>query len=891
MACSVLFLDDVSRHSVLHMKVLRCLPLLLCMVSPTLALDQNANQQSDVWEMIFAAPGLSGAGDADGDGWSNATESAAGTNPLDPNSFPGLVVAPNGAGSLLVSWTGLAGKKYSLLSRADLTEGTWAPAAPDMIGVGAPAQAAISINGAPRGFFQLSIGDQDTDGDGVNDWEESAIGFDTARTRTDRSSQTDSQRVAAGLSAANTITVSSYDDTISERWPDPGVVVVRRTGGLQPLTVNIAFGGDAARGVDYSVPFAGNTVIFAPGQREVFVEVTPLADANDGEATETITLTALAGTGYTVGAQNAATVSLLNETDASGPSVKEAARFLIQAAFGPDQDSDADADHIPENVEEVTALGFDAWIDAQYARPIGTLQPFVEWAEAQPGSAGIYNDKKQDAWWGRAMGLRKLRPDAVTEQDPDPLRQRVAFALSQIFVISDRMEDLAVDPKGMANFYDLLLTHSLGNFRDLLFGVSTHPCMGIYLSHLGNRKSDPVAKTFPDENYAREIMQLFSIGLWMLEPNGQRKLSDGTDLDPLGNVVPLGEPIPTYGNANITEMARVFTGLAFGGTNVNFGLYPRDFSTPMKGWDDEHDCAAKTILGVPFPARTPSPGNTGTATFADVNAAIDVLFNHPNVGPFIGRLLIQRLITSNPSPDYIARVSAKFADNGAGVRGDMKAVVKQILLDPEARDPAKLTDPTYGKLREPFLKCVNLARAFNASSPSGWYYLDAFTLDHVQEPLKSPSVFNFYLPSYSPPGALTQAGLVAPEFQIMNATSGVKAPNYFWNAITGGLHRWGVGTAAYNTTLNLTQEMQMNVPGWTPGPNENYPDLDPIDPDPLLRRLDLALTGGTLTPRSFQIIRESMLRIGKNSFWDWPRSRLKLGIYLIVTSPEFAVQR
>ena len=170
----------------------------------------------------------------------------------------------------------------------------------------------------------------------------------------------------------------------------------------------------------------------------------------------------------------------------------------------------------------------------------------------------------------------------------------------------------------------------------------------------------------------------------------------------------------------------------------------------------------------------------------------------------------------------------------------------------------------------------------------GWYYLDAFTLDHVEEPMKAPSVFNFYLPTYSPPGALTQSGLVAPELQIINASSGATAPNYFWNAITGGLHRWGVGRPERNVTLNLTQEMLMNVPAGSV--NDPYPSTPAFDPDPLIRRLDLVLTGGTLTPRNFQIIRETLARIGPGSQWEWPRSRLKLAIYLIVTSPEFAVQ-
>jgi uncharacterized protein (DUF1800 family) len=361
----------------------------------------------------------------------------------------------------------------------------------------------------------------------------------------------------------------------------------------------------------------------------------------------------------------------------------------------------------------------------------------------------------------------------------------------------------------------------------------------------------------------------------MLNDDGTRKLDAQ------------GQPIPTYTNANITELARVFTGLAFG-NSANFGLYPRDFTVPMKGWDAEHDLAPKTLLlGVTTPARAASPGNTGTATMADVNAAVNCLFNHPNVGPFLGRQLIQRLVTSNPSPAYVGRVTAAF---NAAPRGDLGRMVKAILMDPEARDPAMLTDPTYGKLREPFLRCVNMARAFNAKAQDDrFYYLDAFILDHTEEPMKAPSVFNFYLPTYSPPGPLAQSGLAAPELQIVNASSGVTAPNYFWNAITGGLHRWGVGVANRNVRLNLDQEMLMNVPA--SAVNDPYPSTPAKDPDALIRRLDLVLTGGTLEPRNFQIIREALARIGPNSQWDWPKSRLKLAIYLILTSPEFAVQR
>ena len=827
-----------------------------------------------MWEMIFGAVGLPAAGDADGDGWSNAAESAAGTDPFDANSHPTLLLESKQGIALNFAWAGLAGKKYSLQAVQSLGA-AWATAAPDVIGQGGTMHLQVSLGGVGQRFFRLNVGDRDSDGDGVSDWEEIALGFDTTRTHTDRMDQTDSQRVIAGLTAANTISVSTYHDSCYERWPEPGVIVVRRAGGLQPLAVNVAIGGTATRNLDYTLSIAGNTVSFAAGVREVFVLVNPIADNIDNEPTETIVLTAQAGAGYSVGAQNSGTVSLFNETATSLSNAKAAARFLIQAAFGPDQDTNGN--DIPENVEQVMAMGFSAWIDDQFTRPVGTLQPFVDWALAQPQSAAIYGDTKQYAWWNRAMGVPNLTPDAATTQLPDPLRQRVAFALSQIFVISMRMEELGVNYAGMANYYDVLETNAFGNFRTLLHDVALHPCMGVYLSHLGNRKADPVANTFPDENFAREIMQLFSIGLWLLNADGTRQL-DG-----------LGQPIPTYSNANITEMARVWTGLSYGNL-ATFDNYPRDYKQPMKGFDDFHDLGAKTLLrSTTTPARTIDPLHPDAATMADVDAVIDNLFNHPNTGPFIARLLIQRLVTSNPASAYIARVAAKFADNGAGVRGDMKAVVKQILLDSEARDPAKLGDPTFGKLREPFLKCVYLARAFNAASQDGWFYLDNFQLDHFQKPFDSPSVFNFFLPTYSPPGALTAAGLVAPEFQLINATSGVKAPNYFRNAVFGGLDRWGYASINRAVFLNLLPEMLLNVPA--AAVNDPFPNIDPLDPDHLLRRLDLVLTGGRLTPRNFQLIREAMQRLGRNNVWDWPHERLKLAIYLIVTSPEFAVQR
>jgi len=843
--------------------------VLLPLASP--ALDGNGNSQSDVWEMAFGATGLPATGDADGDGWSNALESSAGTNPFNGSDFP----AARLEGGLL-TWRALAGKRYAIHGSSDLV--SWFPLESGIVGGGT-----ISWPLAPAGgreFFKVVASDADSDGDGVTDWEELAIGFDPTTNRSGRFSQTDSQRVSAGLGAANTITVSVYDESCSERWPDPAVFVVRRGGGLQPVTVNLSFGGSAGAG-DYTPSPGGSSIVFAPGQREAFIEIRPVQDSEDEETTEDVVLAVLPGSGYSAGSPSSGSVSIFNQTAEDGPSAKEAARFLIQATFGPDQDSAADADQIPENVEEVMASGIEAWIDDQLVRPIGRLTPMMQWQRelmASDPDHRLWNNRKMNAWWGRAMGLPKLRPDATAEQLPDPLRQRVAFALSQIFVISDRMERIGVEPEAMAHYYDKLLEGSFGNFETLLKDVSLHPCMGFYLSHFANKKANPTNRTFPDENYAREVMQLFSIGLWMLNPDGTRMLDEN------------GEPVPTYSNADITEFARVFTGLSFGrlsnGQPAQFNDYNGDFTVPMKGWDEHHDLGPKTLLlGATTPARTASPGSTGTATMADIDAAISNLFHHPNVGPFIGRQLIQRLVTSNPSPSYVGRVAAAF---NASPRGDMGRTVKAILMDPEARDPARMADPTFGKLREPFLKVVNVARAFNASTQAGWFYLSGMDSLHVQEPFNSPSVFNFYLPTYMPPGPLASAGLVAPELQIVNAASGVTAPNFFWAHLVGAEYGLGASKPDRSPRLNLNQEWLLNVPASAVGQDD--PTVQPLDPDPLIRRLDLVLTGGTLEPESFQIIREALARIGPGSGWKWHHERLKLAIYLIICSPEFAVQ-
>ncbi len=660
------------------------------------------------------------------------------------------------------------------------------------------------------------------------------------------------------------VNIIVMDGDMREDWPDAGMVAVRRNGSVGDITINFAISGTATRGTDYTMP-VGTTLLVPNGEREAWLSFTPIADTLN-EPVESIHVTLLPGVGYTLDTSVAKTKAtlVLGNASTTKPGAKAAARFLIQAAFGPDSDSALDTDIIPQNVQTVMSLGFENWINDQFRRPVGYHQPYLDWMKRSKQSVNW--DAKAVSWWNRAMGVPALYPGGKA-QAPDPLRQRMAFALSQIFVISDHMDTLSNEAIGMENYYDMLLRHSFGNFRALLYDVATHPCMGVYLSHLQNRKADPVEGTYPDQNFAREIMQLFTIGLWELNADGTRML-DG-----------LGQPIPTYDNGTIAEFARVFTGMSFGGkarAQTNFYYPPSNYLVPMLMWDEEHDVGAKTLLsGITLPARTASDPDVGTAGLLDLNAALDCLFNHPSTAPFICKQLIQRFVTSNPSPAYVGRVAAKFANNGNGVRGDMQAILKAILLDSEARSPASLASANFGKIREPYLRTVNLARAFNAASTSGLYRLSYLDQVLYQQPLSAPSVFNFYRPGYAPPGPINDAGLVAPEFQILNAISALSTSNYYYNVIRNDFARWGESNAKYRVKANVTAEKAL------------YNDVPA-----LLRRLDLVLTGGTLPAEQHQIIREAIEDLSAENYsWEWQTERINIAIYLISTSPEFAVLR
>lgn len=654
----------------------------------------------------------------------------------------------------------------------------------------------------------------------------------------------------AAAQQAPEVDVIVIDGLMWENWPDPAVVAFRRAGSSGDLTVNFTLTGTAVRGVDYAVA-EGNAVTIPDGSREAWLVFTPQADAIV-EKTETIALSLQVSSGYSLPVSAARrTVALALYDAGPRPGAKEASRFLWQAAFGPSTDSLGDRDIIPESVERVMSLGYERWIDLQFHTRPRLHGPMID--AMIKARRPVYWDAKMRPWWERAIG-----PTAV-----DPLRQRVAFALSEIFVISDRLETLSGQTRGMVGYYDMLVAGAFGNARDLLRGVALHPCMGVYLSHLKNRKADPEAGTFPDENFAREVMQLFSIGLWMLNPDGTPMLDEA------------GNPIPTYDNEAITNFARVFTGLSFGGPRGTQFWWPQEnWLQPMRMWDEYHDLEPKTLLnGVTLPARIASSPDRGTAGMADIEGAVDCLFHHPNTGPFLSRQLIQRLVTSNPSPAYVGRVSAAFANNGAGVRGDMKAVIKAILLDPEARDYSNLADAAQGKMKEPYLRTVGLARAFNARSAARIYELSYLDDIHFQQPYSSPSVFNFFRPGYSPAGPLSDAGLVAPEFQVLNSVSSISLPNYYFNVVRYGFNRWG----HENPRMVVMPQLKAEFALWN-------------DIPALMRRLDLVLTGGTLDPVQHQTIREAVESIN-STHWDWQHERIYTAIYLIATLPETAIQR
>lgn len=503
---------------------------------------------------------------------------------------------------------------------------------------------------------------------------------------------------------------------------------------------------------------------------------------------------------------------------------RAAARILDVATFGATD----------EALNAVANLGAESWLSEQFALAPSYHLPIVyrygsEYGyslENPPIFPGLY---RRFAFFERAFTA------------PDQLRQLTAYALSQILVVSDSGV-LGVNPLGLASYYDTLLEHSFGNYRDLLIAVTLHPSMGFFLSHVNNAKTDTDANTFPDENYARELMQLFSIGLYELHPDGSQKL----DVN--------GNPIATYDNEDIQEFAKIFTGLAYGPSDraPKFGRNQAVFGVPMVMFDEYHEPGEKRLLN----GKVVAEGQTGRE---DIEEAIDNLFNHPNVGPFIGRQLIQRLVTSNPSPEYIARISAVFTDNGEGVRGDLKAVVRAILTDVEVAEASRV--------REPFRRYLAAGRALNVAPVEGdkfgvtGYIVESLTGQMV---LAAPSVFNFYSPFYRPQGGM---GVVSPEMQITTEDTVIGITNLMANLVYG------------DQPMATHRELSPVAL-----------DLDPLlelvdDENVFLDQLERLLFGGNMSVSTRESLADAMNELASSPNED----RVKLALYLALISPEQAV--
>ena len=375
--------------------------------------------------------------------------------------------------------------------------------------------------------------------------------------------------------------------------------------------------------------------------------------------------------------------------------------------------------------------GFDGFLNEQFGKPVSSHLAFIDASGVNP----LTMQQEMEAWWTYAVTA------------PDQLRQRVAFALSELFVVSTKSGGLDRHPDGMAAYVDVLLRDAFGNYRQLLEDITLNPAMGRYLDMLHNDKGNPAKGTHPNENYAREVMQLFSIGLYRLNLDGS------LTLDAQSN------PLNTYNQDSVLGLAAVFTGWNFAqtGTPVWYGATP-NYRQPMIPFPNHHSSDAKQILnGVLIPG--------GQTPQQDLKTALDTIFNHPNVGPFICRQLIQRLVTSNPSPGYIYRVASVFNNNGHGVRGDLRAVIRAILMDYDARGPAR-TGQSAGHEKEPVLRLTeSIARTSAHPRPAENSSLGKGVECWPRHALHSPTVFTtFFSPDFSAAGAIAAAGLTSPEF-------------------------------------------------------------------------------------------------------------------------------
>ncbi|WP_422823182.1 DUF1800 domain-containing protein [Variovorax ureilyticus] len=550
-------------------------------------------------------------------------------------------------------------------------------------------------------------------------------------------------------------------------------------------------------------------------------------------------LTAASGSGTQAGSLSSLASTSTGQTYVytQAKSDDEAARFLLQAQF-----SASDAE-----IAAVRSKGYLPWLGEQVDRE--ATQTGWDWIASKP-----YNTVNvDDMIWNQLMTA------------PDGFRKRAALALSEIFVVSATDIGSSWPDPMMAQYWDTLVRGATGNFRQLLEDVTLNPAMGYYLNTKGNQKENAQGRQ-PDENYAREVMQLMTIGLYQLNADGT--LRTGAD----------GAPLDTYTLDDVTNLARVFTGYdidirsdeksgtagAFTPPGASYTIEGNGWTTrPMALVASRHSTLEAKFLGATVPG--------GTDGKAALKIALDTLFNHPNVGPFICKQLIQRMVTSNPSPDYVKRVSDVFANNGARVRGDMKSVFAAVVLDNEARSPAGLGDPNFGRLREPMLRFVQWARTFGAASTTGNWKIGNLSRPNDQlgqSPLRSPSVFNFFRPGYVPPStAIANGKMVAPEFQLVNETSVGGYVNYMQGALQKTTKDVNV---AYASELALV-----------------------LDPGALVRRLNLLLAANQLPASTVALITSALNTpaVSASSTDAVKLNRVYAAVLMVMASPSYLIQK
>ena len=558
------------------------------------------------------------------------------------------------------------------------------------------------------------------------------------------------------------------------------------------------------------------------------------------------------------------------------------ARFLTQATFGPTK----------LDVETLVGTSPSEWVLTEFGKPATLNLPLITSLMQLDGGGD-----EADSFFDTRTPTFAFWTNAVSASDQ--LRQRVAFALSEILVVSDFSDDFLEDqPRAMGYYQDILVQNAFGNYRDLLQDVTYSPAMATFLTYLGNKKANPDTGRMPDENYARELMQLFTIGLEELNLDGTPVL-DGS-----------GNPIETYDNSDITGLAKVFTGLSFAcdhfdiefelGENCDFDR-ETDIDEPMLIYEQFHSTDAKSFLGMTIPANT--------AGEESIEEALDHIFNQPSVAPFIGRQLIQRLVTSHPSGSYVRRVATAFENGsymlpngsivGDGRRGDMQATIAAILFDPDAETEPDLSGNTFGKLREPVLRFTSWARAFNAGSISPevnfrlWNTSGSDALS--QHPFRSPSVFNFFRPGYVPPGTETGArGLTMPEFQLVNTSSIAGYTNFMTYFVFNQAENLGDDViAAILEDLSIDFEPDRLRSSFIADYSTEVALA--TDPPALIDHLDDLLTYGTLSEESRATMVEFIETIPlTNQFdedYDGPLLHTQLAVLILITSPDYLVQR